>query len=63
VKALVYGASPINETLVERATALVPATNFIQIYGMTEMAPIMTILAGVFYRGEGLARGKVRWAG
>lgn len=29
------------------------------VYGMTKMAPIMTTLADVFHRGEGLARGKV----
>jgi len=63
LETLVYGASPISEALVERATKLLPTTQLIQIYGMTEMAPIMTTLAGVFHRGEGLARGKVRSAG
>lgn len=63
LETLVYGASPISEALVERTTKLLPATQLIQIYGMTEMAPIMTTLAGVFHRGEGLARGKVRSAG
>ena len=63
LETLVYGASPISEALVVRATKLLQTANFIQIYGMTEMAPIMTILAGVFHRGEGLARGKVRSAG
>ncbi len=60
---MVYGASPINEALVERAVALLPSTNFIQIYGMTEMAPIMTILPGVFHTQEGRELGKVRSAG
>jgi acyl-CoA synthetase (AMP-forming)/AMP-acid ligase II len=63
LETLVYGASPISEALVERATKLLPTTHFIQIYGMTEMAPIMTTLADVFHRGEGLAHGKVRSAG
>lgn len=63
LETLVYGASPISEALVERATTLMPTTQLIQIYGMTEMAPIMTTLAGTFHRGEGLARGKVRSAG
>ena len=63
LETLVCGASPISEALVERATKLLSTTQLIQIYGMTEMAPIMTTLAGVFHRGEGLARGKVRSAG
>ncbi|MFT5933236.1 MAG: acyl-CoA synthetase (AMP-forming)/AMP-acid ligase II [Hydrogenophaga sp.] len=63
LETLVYGASPISEALVERATKLLATTQLIQIYGMTEMAPIMTTLTGVFHRGEGLARGKVRSAG
>jgi len=63
LETLFYGASPISEALVERATKLLPTTHFIQIYGMTEMAPIMTTLADVFHRGEGLAGGKVRSAG
>ena len=48
LETLVYGASPISEALVERATTLMPTTQLIQIYGMTEMAPIMTTLAGAF---------------
>jgi acyl-CoA synthetase (AMP-forming)/AMP-acid ligase II len=63
LETLVYGASPINEALVERAVALLPRTNFIQIYGMTEMAPIMTVLPGVFHTPEGIGLGKVRSAG
>jgi acyl-CoA synthetase (AMP-forming)/AMP-acid ligase II len=63
LETMVYGASPISEALVERAVALLPRTNFIQIYGMTEMAPIMTVLPGVFLTPEGRARGKVRSAG
>ena len=63
LETMVYGASPINEALVERAVALMPTTNFIQIYGMTEMAPIMTILAGVFHTHEGRELGKIRSAG
>jgi acyl-CoA synthetase (AMP-forming)/AMP-acid ligase II len=63
LETMVYGASPISEALVERAVALLPRTNFIQIYGMTEMAQIMTVLPGVFLTPEGRARGKVRSAG
>ncbi len=63
LETMVYGASPINEALVERAVMLLPRTNFIQIYGMTEMAPIMTVLPGVFHSEEGRKRGKVRSAG
>jgi long-chain acyl-CoA synthetase len=63
LETLVYGASPINEALVERAVVLLPRTNFIQIYGMTEMAPIMTVLPAVFHTPEGIGLGKIRSAG
>ena len=41
---LVYGASPISEAVLERATARLPGTAFTQAYGMTELSPVATIL-------------------
>jgi long-chain acyl-CoA synthetase len=63
LETLIYGASPINEPLVERAVALLPQTDFIQIYGMTELAPIINILPGTFTTPEGRKRGKIRSVG
>ncbi len=63
LQTLVYGASPISEVLLDRAMALLPQTTLLQVYGMTEMAPIITTLPGMLHRGEGRARGKVRSAG
>ncbi|RJO73565.1 long-chain-fatty-acid--CoA ligase [Nocardia panacis] len=40
-----YGASPISETVLERARALFPAAEFAQAYGMTELSPITTLLS------------------
>ena len=41
---LVYGASPISEALLERARKSFPAAGFTQAYGMTELAPVATLL-------------------
>lgn len=39
-----YGASPIDHSLLERALAALPNAGFVQGYGMTELAPVATIL-------------------
>ena len=39
---MMYGASPINEALLKRAMAGLPGTEFHQLYGMTELAPLAT---------------------
>lgn len=44
VRAALYGASPISQTLLERAAAALPQAAFTQAYGMTELAPIATLL-------------------
>lgn len=41
---LVYGASPISESLLERAQKALPTTDLAQAYGMTELAPAATLL-------------------
>lgn len=41
---VVYGASPINEALLERAMQQLPSAGFLQCYGQTEMSPIVTVL-------------------
>jgi acyl-CoA synthetase (AMP-forming)/AMP-acid ligase II len=44
VRAILYGASAIPQTLLERAAAALPGAAFTQAYGMTELAPIATLL-------------------
>jgi acyl-CoA synthetase (AMP-forming)/AMP-acid ligase II len=41
---IVYGASPISEALLDRAAALFPQATFLQAYGMSELAPVATML-------------------
>lgn len=44
VRAVLYGASPMPQAVLERATKAFPHSSFTQIYGMTELAPIATML-------------------
>jgi acyl-CoA synthetase (AMP-forming)/AMP-acid ligase II len=41
---IVYGASPMSEALLDRAAALFPNATFLQAYGMSELAPVATML-------------------
>jgi long-chain acyl-CoA synthetase len=44
LKMIMYGASPINEALLNRAMTSLPGTEFHQLYGMTELSPLATHL-------------------
>jgi acyl-CoA synthetase (AMP-forming)/AMP-acid ligase II len=61
LRSLIYAASPISEALLERAMRALPDTGFTQAYGMTELAPITTMLdpiehaAGTHLRSVGRA--------
>jgi acyl-CoA synthetase (AMP-forming)/AMP-acid ligase II len=61
--AVMYGSSPISDTLIERATAVLPAARFFQVYGMTETALAATILPPHYHTTEGRKLGKGRSAG
>ena len=64
LKQMMYGASPINETLLKRAMAGMPATEFHQLYGMTELSPLATHLPWDQHFGEAaLAKGRQRACG
>lgn len=63
LRRIIYGASPITETLLDRAIAAFPGTQFIQVYGMTELSPLATVLHSVHLVGEGRRRGRHRAAG
>jgi len=41
---IVYGASPMPEAILARARALFPNSTFLQAYGMSELAPVATML-------------------
>lgn len=63
LKWVLYGASPISESLLERALSTLPDVNFIQAYGMTELSPVATILPPFYHTPEGRKLGKLRSAG
>jgi acyl-CoA synthetase (AMP-forming)/AMP-acid ligase II len=44
LQCVLYGASPIDEALLARARAALPHAGFCQLYGMTELAPVVTAL-------------------
>jgi acyl-CoA synthetase (AMP-forming)/AMP-acid ligase II len=41
---LIYGGSPMPEALLARARKMFPQAGFVQAYGMTELAPVATLL-------------------
>ena len=60
---MLYGGSPIAEAVVDRTLALMPHVKMMQAYGMTEVAPVATVLPHEFHIGEGRQKGKTRSAG
>jgi acyl-CoA synthetase (AMP-forming)/AMP-acid ligase II len=44
LETLLYAASPMNDALLGRAMQAFPHTGFVQLYGMTELGPIATLL-------------------
>ncbi|MGY1620234.1 long-chain-fatty-acid--CoA ligase [Geodermatophilus sp. SYSU D00691] len=44
VRRVLYGASPMSDALLGRATKAWPNARFLQAYGMTELAPVATLL-------------------
>lgn len=63
LKKIAYGASPISEALLDRATRALPHVQFTQAYGMTELSPIATVLHWKEHIGDGRAKGRHRGAG
>jgi acyl-CoA synthetase (AMP-forming)/AMP-acid ligase II len=61
-KYIVYGASPIDETLLRRAREQLPGVNFMQIYGQTEGVPA-TFMFDADHSEAGFASGRTRSAG
>jgi long-chain acyl-CoA synthetase len=48
-----YGGSPIPQVLLERLAELYPALDLWQVYGMTEAAPVITVLSPADHRSGG----------
>jgi acyl-CoA synthetase (AMP-forming)/AMP-acid ligase II len=63
VRRMIYGASPIDESLLDRALEAFPQAAFFQGYGMTELSPLAAVLAPEFHSREHRASGKLRSAG
>jgi acyl-CoA synthetase (AMP-forming)/AMP-acid ligase II len=61
LRSVLYGASPIPRAVLERAMKAFPGASFIQAYGMTELAPVATILSPADHE-EGLLRSAGRAA-
>jgi long-chain acyl-CoA synthetase len=55
LRQLVYGAAPISETLLSRWLEMLPDTDFLQGYGMTEAASALTFLGPEDHRRGGSA--------
>ncbi|MEO8298307.1 MAG: long-chain-fatty-acid--CoA ligase [Burkholderiales bacterium] len=60
---MVYGASPIAETLLDRATTAFPQMALMQGYGMTETSGPSTYLPPEYHTPEGRKLGKLRSCG
>ena len=63
LRRIVYGASPISESLLDRAMARLPDVDFVQAYGLTEMAPLISFLGPDEHRGGSRSSGRLRSAG
>lgn len=63
LRQILYGASPMSESVLDRAMQRLPGVRFMQAYGMTELSPIATLLRPEDHLGENRAKGRHRSAG
>jgi long-chain acyl-CoA synthetase len=63
LRSVLYGASPMNEAVMERAIKKLPNVEFTQAYGMTELSPCATVLPWRDHLGEARRKGRHRSAG
>jgi acyl-CoA synthetase (AMP-forming)/AMP-acid ligase II len=63
LRMVVYGASPMPEGVMLSAIKLLPWVDWVQGYGQTELAPIVTMLPPEYHVNEGPKAGKLRSAG
>ncbi|MEV6768764.1 long-chain-fatty-acid--CoA ligase [Nocardia sp. NPDC051030] len=62
MRSVTYGASPISEAVLERARKTFPAAGLTQAYGMTELAPVATLLSAADHADPALRRAAGRSA-
>jgi acyl-CoA synthetase (AMP-forming)/AMP-acid ligase II len=63
LRRFIYGASPISEALLDRAMKAFPQVDFVQAYGMTEIAPVATLLPPADHRAADPGSSRLRSAG
>lgn len=65
LETVMYGASPMPESVIRRALEVLPQTRFCQAYGQTEAAPIITMLRPEYHTVDANSRyhGKLKSAG
>lgn len=62
VQRILYGASPITESVLERARKTFPNAGFTQAYGMTELSPVAALLSDADHHDPRLRRAAGRSA-
>jgi long-chain acyl-CoA synthetase len=60
---LLFGASPMPEAVVRRATDVMPGVKFVHLYGQSEASPLLTALDPRYICFEGPDAGRVKSAG
>jgi acyl-CoA synthetase (AMP-forming)/AMP-acid ligase II len=63
LKHIVYGASPMPEGTLIAAMEKMPTVKFIQLYGQSELAPVISVLPAEYHVLEGSKASKIRSAG
>ena len=63
LRGVLYGASPMPESVIKKAMQVMPDTQFFQGYGQTETAPLITLLSSERHTFEGPLAGKMKSAG
>jgi acyl-CoA synthetase (AMP-forming)/AMP-acid ligase II len=56
LRGILYGASTIPQATLERAMGALPTTSFTQVYGMTELSPVATVLGPEEHHDSALLR-------
>lgn len=60
---LFYGASPMTQAILKEAMEKLPGTDFIHLYGQTEMSPLVTALGPEYHVLEGPNAAKIQSVG
>lgn len=60
---LIYGASPMPETVILKAMEVIPQADLFQAYGQTETSPVLTVMGPEYHVTSGPMAGKLTGAG